>query len=209
MEDYKKYLPVPIEQVLPMEIWFPVPDYEGKYEFSCLGMVRSLNYLKTGKTQVLKQGKTTKGYLQVNVSKNGKTKILPIHRLICKFFYGLPDGYHADHRNFVRYDNRFINIRPLQARENSARLSEKGREARAESGRNIGSKYGADNGKKSRSKPVLQFDIDGNLIAEYPSASEASRQTGICHQGIGQCCKGNPRNSHAGGYIWKYKEVAK
>jgi hypothetical protein len=59
--------------------------------------------------------------------------------------------------------------------------------------------------KKSRSKPVMQFDIFGNLIAEYPSASEASRATGIHISNIFHSCKG--RTKHPSQFIWKYKEV--
>ena len=54
-----------------------------------------------------------------------------------------------------------------------------------------------------RLKPVLQFSKNGELIAEYPSAREACRQTG-CHQSsICFCCKGKYKS--ASGYRWKYK----
>lgn len=52
-------------------------------------------------------------------------------------------------------------------------------------------------------KPVLQFDLDGNFIQEYFSASEAQRTTGICK--ITACCRGE--RSKAGGYIWKFKQI--
>ena len=51
-------------------------------------------------------------------------------------------------------------------------------------------------------KPVLQFSKNGEFIAEYPSAREASRQTGCYHENICACCKG--RLKTCGGYIWKY-----
>lgn len=52
-------------------------------------------------------------------------------------------------------------------------------------------------------KPVLQFDKDNNLIAEFESMSEAFRQTGIQRQDIGKVCLGKLKS--AGGYIWKIK----
>lgn len=52
-------------------------------------------------------------------------------------------------------------------------------------------------------RPVLQFDLEGNFIAEYESVIEAHRQTGIGRRSIGLCCA-NKRNSIQG-YIWKYK----
>lgn len=50
-------------------------------------------------------------------------------------------------------------------------------------------------------KPVLQYDKNGNFIAEYYSAKEAERQTGITR--IDLCCRGGLKT--AGGYKWKYK----
>lgn len=61
--------------------------------------------------------------------------------------------------------------------------------------------------KMSESKGVygiLQYSKDGELIAEYPSLHEASRQTGCANSSICRCCKGKYKST--GGYIWKYKE---
>ena len=54
-------------------------------------------------------------------------------------------------------------------------------------------------------KPILQFSKNGELIAEYPSLTEASRQTGCYKSHICQCCKGKRKS--AGGFIWKYKKI--
>ena len=51
-------------------------------------------------------------------------------------------------------------------------------------------------------KPVLQFDLDGNLVNEYESITLATQETGI--KNIGRCCRGVSLT--AGGYIWSYKE---
>lgn len=53
--------------------------------------------------------------------------------------------------------------------------------------------------------PVIQYDLQLNFIQEYPSAKEATRQTGIANQGIGRCCRNVTKS--AGGYIWKYKHA--
>lgn len=68
-------------------------------------------------------------------------------------------------------------------------------------GKISGKKTGAINGKK-RSLPILQFSKDGTLIKEWPSASEAGRQLGICQSNICYCLNG--RYKSAGGYIWRY-----
>ena len=57
----------------------------------------------------------------------------------------------------------------------------------------------------ANTKPILQFSKNGELIAEYSSLIEASRQTGFYQSNICKCCKGNRKS--AGGYIWRYKEI--
>ena len=59
---------------------------------------------------------------------------------------------------------------------------------------------------KNRTKVVLQFSLDGNLITSFNSVAEAERQTGISKFTIRDTCIGKQLTS--GGYIWKYKEVA-
>ena len=54
-------------------------------------------------------------------------------------------------------------------------------------------------------KPILQCSKNGELIAEYSSLTEASRQTGCNNSHIGSCCKGNRKS--CGGFIWKYKKI--
>lgn len=63
------------------------------------------------------------------------------------------------------------------------------------------------NGFKGRppKKPILQYDLQGNLIAEYDSVLEAGKQCGIWKGGISTVLKGKQKT--AGGYIWKYKKV--
>ena len=55
----------------------------------------------------------------------------------------------------------------------------------------------------ANTKPILQFSKNGELIAEYSSIHEASRQTGCNASHICSCCKGKYKS--CGGYIWKYK----
>ena len=59
-------------------------------------------------------------------------------------------------------------------------------------------------GIEYHSKDILQYTLDGEFIAEYPSAREAEKQTGVWQQNIGKCCKGILKKT--GGYVWRYKE---
>jgi group I intron endonuclease len=56
--------------------------------------------------------------------------------------------------------------------------------------------------KDNRKKEVLQYNLNGNLLARYASASEASRKTGISKTCIARCCR--KEREHSGGFIWKY-----
>ena len=60
--------------------------------------------------------------------------------------------------------------------------------------------------KEARKKPVLQFDLSGNLIREFSSIKDAKIFIGGCPN-IEACCKGKPKHATAGGFIWKYKII--
>ena len=62
--------------------------------------------------------------------------------------------------------------------------------------------YGKAGQQTTASKRVAQYTMDGELISEYPSLSEASRKTGIGISGISKCCRGDYPQSH--GYVWKF-----
>lgn len=65
-------------------------------------------------------------------------------------------------------------------------------------------KYNFNKGNNSRKSPVLQFDLDGNFIKEYESATDAKNISGFCRTKISNCCNGHAK-SHKG-FIWKFKQ---
>ena len=69
-------------------------------------------------------------------------------------------------------------------------------------GKIVGKKYGAINGKKWLSIPILQLTKDGTFIKEWPSLNEAGSQLGIPPTNICQCCKGRLKST--GGFVWRY-----
>lgn len=186
------------------EIWKPISGYEGVYEVSNLGRVRSCDRIVEddycGKrrfgSRVLRQSQNHSGYCHVKLSKNSKVKTFLVHRLVAEAFVSNPLSKETvNHKNEIKTDNRAKNLEWMTPKENTNYGTRNERAGKA-SGR-------------TRGKPVQQFTQNGEFVAEYWSAREASRQTKIPQSGISHCANGSSRHSHAGGYIWRYKEEIK
>jgi hypothetical protein len=90
------------------EIWKDILDYEGDYQVSNIGRVKSLKF---GKERILKQSKDNTGYFQVCLCKNGISKPKKVHRLVFETFKEkLKDGYDAHHINEDKEDNFVDNL---------------------------------------------------------------------------------------------------
>lgn len=110
-----------------MEEWKLIKNYEGLYEVSNLGRIRSLDklvkgrkgteYIKKGK--ILKQIKHVNGYMKIGLTKDGKRKTFLVHRLVAEAFISNPENKpYIDHINTIRDDNRVENLRWATASEN-------------------------------------------------------------------------------------------
>ena len=101
------------------EIWKDVKNYEGLYEVSNLGRVKSLNYNRTRKEKILKSGYVC-GYCKVVLWKYGKKKMYTVHRLVAEHFIPNPDNKPCiDHIDGNRSNNRVENLRWCTYKENS------------------------------------------------------------------------------------------
>ena len=202
------------------EIWKPIKDYEGLYEVSNLGRVKSLNYRKTGKEKILKNIEC-RGYLAVCLTKNGKQKLFKVHRLVAETFIPNPESKPCiDHINTIKNDNRVKNLRWVTHKENNnnpltkKKYSENHREQTGENNPMYGRtgekspRYGkqhTEETKKKMSKSVVQINPNTNeVIKVWGSAIEAERQGRFNNSAINQCCKGK-RKSHKG-YKWIFLE---
>ena len=157
-----------------METWKAIAGYEGLYEVSDQGRVKSLKY---GKERIMKTRKNTYGYLQVNLCKDGHIKNLLVHRLVADAFIPNPNNLATiNHKDEVKTNNVATNLEWLSK---------------------------ADNIIYSRARQVQMFDKStGGLLATFTSTHDAERVTGIANQSISSCCNGKLKS--AGGFIWKY-----
>lgn len=179
------------------EIWNKVKNYEN-YEVSNLGGARSLKF---GKVRILKPNQV-KGYLLVDLCKDGKGKWFSVHRLVWEAFNGpIPEGMQVNHINEDKTDNRLENLNLMTPKENSNWGTRNQRHAKKQKGikrPDIAQKL--KNGK--RSKCVYQYTLDGVLVKIWPSTMECERN-GFYHGAVSKCCNGKLKQYK--GFIWKYK----
>lgn len=173
------------------EIWKDIEGYEGFYQVSNMGRVRSIERrLNDGRIyggRILEQKQVRNGYMQVHVSKDNKGKYLSVHRLVARAFVsGFVEGADVNHKDEDKTNNRADNLEWCSHSYNS--------------------QYGHRNDTmvEQRSLEVVMMSEDGSTIREFPSLREAARASGVSAAHICQVCKGERKR--AGGYRWKYKE---
>lgn len=160
------------------EVWRDVKGYEGRYQVSSMGRVKSL---KWNKERFLKPSRDKDGYLLVTLCAGGKRKTLKVHRLVCEAFHKNTDNKpQVNHINEDKADNRACNLEWCTCKQNI----------------NHGSR------NERVSKPVGQYSLDGKLIKLWPSTMEVERQTGFNHGNINQVANGKLKQAY--GFIWKY-----
>lgn len=118
-----------------MENWVPVYGYEGRYEVSDVGNIRSLidnKHRERITPLILKQKRTRGGYKSVGLRNEKGQKFVLIHRIELMSFKGLPesDDYETMHLNDIRDDNRLVNLKWGTHQDNVDDKVMKGRSAR-------------------------------------------------------------------------------
>lgn len=180
------------------EVWKPIKYYEGLYEISSLGRIRSLDHLRqTGRSAYIQKGKEIKlglngktGYLIVSLSKNGTSTTYRVHKLVAETFLPNPNNYKCvNHINEVKTDNRIDNLEWCSHKYNS--------------------NYGNRNKKiaDKLSIKIDQYSLDDEYIKTWNSSVEIEKTLGIKQSNICLCCKG--KRDSVGNYKWKYHELNK
>ena len=183
-------------------IWLPVKDYEGLYEVSNFGEVKSLERLDSRghhlKEKLMSLGKDGYGYLKVDLSKNGLKKPVRINRLVYSTFVEeIPEGLQVNHIDEDKENNRVDNLNLMTPKQNINWATANARRAAALRG-----KPKSPEAVAKKSKPVEALDkVTGRVIFTFPSTKEAQRQ-GFNSGAISQCCKGE-RQTHKD-FIWRY-----
>lgn len=180
-----------------MEMFKPIKNYEGLYEISNYGNVKSLakkcgkgkGYLTNEK--LLNLHLDRQDYKYVALSRNGKVKKHKIHRLVAENFICNPcKKKQVNHINGIKYDNFVLNLEWVTASENSKHAYK------------IGLQKPIKGKNNNRSIKVNQYDINMNYINSYNGLREAMRETGCAVGDVAACCKG--RKKHVKNFIWRY-----
>lgn len=187
---------------LGFEFWQDIPEWEGLYQVSTYGNVRSLDRMqpfknrwgficdKRIKGQDIKPIEDKCGYLTVNLKDKEKNKVLKIHRLVgITFLPKWETGYdQINHKNEIKSDNKVENLEWCDTKYNA--------------------NYGTAIQRRIEKtvKPIIQYTKTGQFVREWKSMAECARQNGYTIAGICNCCTG--LRKYYNGYIWKYKKDA-
>ena len=174
------------------EIWKDVVGYEGLYQVSNLGNVRSLNYRGHGITKNLVPKCNNAGRLWVELRKNGSGKCLLVHRLVAMAFIPNPNDYpQINHIDENPKNNRVENLEWCTALYNVRCYNDRHPD-----------KLCAPRGSNKNTRPVNQISITGQVVKTWSTSREVMRELGWSDWSISECCRGNRKSAY--GFTWRY-----
>lgn len=184
------------------ETWKAVPGYEGYYEASTMGRVRSVERVVMlvdrqmkprpciYKSRVLKphigeiSDRNILPRCQVVLSKDGKTRSVQVHRIIAETFLPNPESYETiNHKDGDPMNNAVENLEWATRRQNN--------------------RHAFRNNLIHTMKPVTMYDGDAPVVT-FPSEAEACRRMGISQGKVGAAARAGRKYR---GYYWRYNTV--
>lgn len=180
------------------EVWKNIPGYEGYYQVSSFGRVRSLDRIDSEnhfrKGQILKFN-YLRGYARVGLRNGKKQTMFQVHRLVALVFIPNPNNLpQVNHKDEDKLNNFVSNLEWCDSTYNI--------------------NYGSRNQKVSNTHkgrkheyswvPVLCYSTQGEFVGRYENIKEAASVTKAQPNAITACCRNKKYYHTAGGYKWKY-----
>ena len=175
-------------------MWKAVENYEGYYEVSDSGEVRSVDRYVSNKRgkhtgmvrhlkgSIMKQS-LVDGYPVVNLRKNNTANVIHVHILVAKAF--IPNKYElpvVNHKDGDKQNNHVSNLEWVTYADNNIHALKTGL-------------------RSPRGNHICQISTSGEVVAIFKSTCEAARVTGLSRGGISHCLNGRTQTS--GGFVWK------
>ena len=179
--------------------WKDIVGYENEYQINQFGEIRTLkDSPKLKKYDVLKpQISKRNGYVYQMLYKNGKEKLLRVHRLVAMAFLPNPNNLpQVNHKDGNKQNNSVDNLEWCEQSDNMKHAYKNGLQTPSENQRKA-----IINTNKLKQKKVCQIK-DGEVINTFSGISEASRQTKISISCISRCC--NLKRKSTNGYEWRF-----
>lgn len=186
-----------------METWKPVCGYEGLYEVSDLGNVRSLDRTVRNKNGwAVKKGKTlapasiNSGYLKVQLWRDNVGQSHLVHRLVADAFLENPNHFsEVNHIDENKLNNCVTNLEHCNRAYNANYGTKNQRMTQKRRGVPVGE------------QAILQYTKDGVFVNRYESALKAAKAVKGDNSGICKCANGTYRSSC--GFIWRWEDADK
>ncbi len=189
-----------------IEIWKPIKGFEGLYDVSSFGRIRSCarvilcnnRYVVSHKERILRQSYNRQnGYYSVSIGRNHYFRSFYVHRLVAGAFLLNPNNHNeVNHKDENKGNNRADNLEWCDRRHNLTYGSHNERCLETKRQRKVG----------IYPKYIAQYTLGGEFVALYPSSQEAARAIGKPNSGscLRSCARGLVKQSQ--GYIWRYSD---
>ena len=195
-----------IDGIIYVEEWRPIVGYEGQYEVSSFGRVKSVgreiliksrngNKFNIFWKERIRISRPENNYIYITLCKKGGKKNL-VHRLVAMAFHPNPENKRTvNHKNVIKSDNWFRNLEWATYSENEKHAY------------NTGLKANDKGVSDSQSIPISQYTKDGVWIRNWGSCKEIQRETGFSQGNISKCVKGDSGYKTQYGFIWRKASV--